>query len=333
MADFTPTQQEISNIVDPQDTTVVLVDGTNPAYKAVINSSGALLVTGSSGTFQVKDNSAAVLGTDLACIIAGYDGTNYQFISVDSNGHLQILSSQLPSALVGGRLDVNIGSSGITLPISGTVVANQGSANSLANAWPIKITDGINVSSFSGDRLKVDTPTTSQVEEATFIAISLDTTIGNDKSMMSIVNTHATLKTKIKQIVIRNAQTGAVTGVMADFRLLRCTGHSNGTLLTPEKRDTADSVDAAITVRTGSTIAGEATTPLDRWKWSSDEYGTGTLDQEGLDHAFMNSFPASSIFDPSEKRITLRQNEGITLKQVTNSTNGSFDIIIIFTVV
>jgi hypothetical protein len=104
MSDFAPTQQEISNIIDPQDTTVVLVDGTNPAYKAVINSSGALLVTGSSGTFQVKDNSAAVLGTDLACIIAGYDGTNYQFLSVDSSGHLEIkvnsFEGELPPLVV-----------------------------------------------------------------------------------------------------------------------------------------------------------------------------------------------------------------------------------------
>jgi len=45
-------------------------------------------------------------------------------------------STQFPAALVGGRLDVNVG--------AGTVTANQGTANTAANRWPIYITDGTN---------------------------------------------------------------------------------------------------------------------------------------------------------------------------------------------
>lgn len=101
MSDFAPTQQEISNIIDPQDTTVVIVDGVTPTYKATVTSGGALLVTGSSGTFQVKDNSVAALGTDLGSIIAGYDGTNYQFLSVDSSGQLKVDTIDRAGRLLG----------------------------------------------------------------------------------------------------------------------------------------------------------------------------------------------------------------------------------------
>lgn len=50
----------------------------------------------------------------------GYDGANTRFIRVDSSGHQYVLSSQLPGALVGGRLDVNLGSwLGSTVPTVG----------------------------------------------------------------------------------------------------------------------------------------------------------------------------------------------------------------------
>jgi hypothetical protein len=232
---------------------------------------------------------------------------------------------------------VDIAGFDVALPTGTNTIGkvNQGLPTTIVDSWPVKITDGITTAEVDSgtNRLKVDTGTTSSNEEATFVAVSLVTAVGNNKSMMSIVNTHATLRVKIKQIIIRNQQTTAVTGIMADFNLRRCTGHSAGTLIVPEVRDTIDSLNAAITVRTGATIAGESASTMDRWKWSSDEHGVGTLDQEGFDKAFMNCFPMTNITDPSEKRITLRQNQGLTLKQVTNSTAGNFDIIIVFTVI
>ena len=45
-------------------------------------------------------------------------------------------------------LPVVIASNQSAIPISGTVTSNQGTANSLANAWPVKITDGTSSLSF-----------------------------------------------------------------------------------------------------------------------------------------------------------------------------------------
>lgn len=49
------------------------------------------------------------------------------------SGTVAATVAQLPAALVGARLDVNIGASGITVPVSGTVSVNQGTAN--ATPW------------------------------------------------------------------------------------------------------------------------------------------------------------------------------------------------------
>lgn len=170
---------------------------------------------------------------------------------------------------------------------------------------------------------------TVEAESPTFFVNSFDTTIGPNKSMISIINT-GTQQAKIQEIKIVNAQTTAVTGVVAIFELRRCNSHSVGTLLAPLSADTVDTLDSNITVRTGATILGESAI-IRRWKWSSDEYGVGTADTEAFDHALQNLVAAYTPLDGT-KSLTLRPNEGLTIKQTTGSTNGTFDIFITFTV-
>ena len=70
---------------------------------------------------------------------------------------------------------------------------------------------------------------------------------------------------------------------------------------------------------------------LRRLLWSSDEHGTGTLDQEGLDKAFQQTFPAFVFGDGEERPLTLRAGQGFHLKCATNSTVGTFDITFVVT--
>lgn len=173
--------------------------------------------------------------------------------------------------------------------------------------------------------------TTKDYEVATFSVLALDTVIGNEKSMISIVNASGSgVIIKIRSIKIINTRTTAVTGIVSDFRVVRITGHSVGTLLSPQTFDTAASLNANVTIRTDATVTGASTTPLLRHKWSSDEYGPGTLDKEGLDQAFQNTIPIYQHF-PGRKPITLHQGEGLHILHNTNSTAGSFDIDVIFT--
>lgn len=208
----------------------------------------------------------------------------------------------------------------------------SGSGGDLNNSQSIQgATDDTLIGNVS-DALKVAISGTSQEAEfATFIVTAQSVQIGNNKSMLSIVNTTgSTVKVKLRSLKIISAQTSAVTGIVADFRLLRCVTHSGGTSITPNPCETSDTLDSSVTARTGSTVGTESTDSLRRVQYSTDEWGVGTLDTESSDHAIQLN---SNILDVplKTKPITLLANEGITLKQIINSTAGTFDIELIFT--
>lgn len=167
-------------------------------------------------------------------------------------------------------------------------------------------------------------------ESKTYSVLVTGAAIGNVKSMISILNASTTNFVRIKSVKIMNVQNAAVTGILADFRFLRMTGHSVGTQMVPQTFDTADTLDVGITVRTGATIAGVVNAPLLRYIWSSDEWVITTLDQESQNHSFQSTFPIYQ-HSPGTKPITLRANQGLTITQNTNSTVGTFDIEMIFT--
>ena len=164
----------------------------------------------------------------------------------------------------------------------------------------------------------------------TFRVYAKGIAIGSNKSMLSLMNGSATpLKLKIQEIHIFNTQTTPVTGVVAEFSLLRMTGHSVGTVITPLANDSDDTLNANVSARTGATISGENSALLQRWLWSSDEWGVGTNDVESNDHAIGQMISDSPT--PNSKAVTLNAGQGVTIKQLTNSTAGTFDLLIVFT--
>lgn len=188
-----------------------------------------------------------------------------------------------------------------------------------------------------GDALKValanssTTQVTSENELATFSICGFSTTTALDKSMLSIMNaTGSGVIIKIREIRIINMKNSAVTGVVADFRLLRCTGHSSGSSLTPTSFDTSDSLNANVTVKYGATITGEGTGCLRHWEWSTDEWNPGAPDVESADHALQLLIPGYAPLAKT-KPITMRPGEGVTLKQIINTTTGTFDIMFLIT--
>ncbi len=184
-----------------------------------------------------------------------------------------------------------------------------------------------------GTQKRVNSIPVTDAEESTFSVYLNANAIALNKSMVSIFNTNGAPQTKVRlrELRIVNAQITAVTGIVAELALKRITGHSVGTAITPNAEDSSDVLSSNVTVRTGATVAGEAVPDLRRWKYSSDEWGPGTLDVEGLDQSIqkgINLIPTNPFCKP----LTLNANEGFTLKQLTNSTAGSFDILLIFTV-
>lgn len=168
-------------------------------------------------------------------------------------------------------------------------------------------------------------------EPATFVISSNTIVPGNNKSMIALFNgTSSTVILKLQSIKIINNRTAAATGVVVDFRLRRITGLTAGTSITPLTFDTNDSLNVNVTAATGGTVSGEATTDLMRRLWSSDEWGTGTTDVESNDHVSQqNNFTWMKLINT--KPITIRANQGLTLKCVTNTTASDFDFELIFT--
>lgn len=241
---------------------------------------------------------AAVIGNPV--LIAGSDGTNVQTVLTDGYG----------SVVVTGKDAVGAAPTNNPVVVAG---------------W-----DGTNVVRL---RLNSDgTVATSDKELATFTVAGTSIASANNKSMISVLNADASLIIKIHEIYVINVRTTSATGVVGAFELRRITGHSGGTTLTSVSMDTSDTLDSDITVRTGATVSGESSTLMWRSLFSTDEWGPGTFDTESSDHIFQTMFPIfSRKTDSGTKALTLRQNEGLTVKFATNSTTGEFDLFLVLT--
>jgi hypothetical protein len=165
----------------------------------------------------------------------------------------------------------------------------------------------------------------------TYIAWANDVTCDNtaNVSHFSILNTESTSLVQVHKLFAVNLQVAAIAGIMMRFDVHRITAHSDGTLITPEAADSTNAaIPAGVTCRTKATVTegnrlfGYATT--------NDEIGTtgnvvaGSVLLQGLNLVFES---------PRIQDITLRQNQGLHIKQVTaTSVGGLYGYICVFTV-
>jgi hypothetical protein len=116
------------------------------APQHVIVDSGTVSVTQGTSPWVVSLTSTTITG-NVNVVGTTTDGTttetNFLVVGGESN---DVTAQYQPIPLgTGGRSVIVEGVSGGTvIPISGTVTANQGTPNTLVNAWPMEITDGTN---------------------------------------------------------------------------------------------------------------------------------------------------------------------------------------------
>ena len=149
------------------------------------------------------------------------------------------------------------------------------------------------------------------------------------KSLIAIQNT-GTSVVKISKIYLTNTQTTAVTGVVANIRLQRIASFTGGTSLSAFPHNTLYTLPSGITFATGATFASESALFRESY-WSSDEWGTGTVDVEAQDHT-QQEFQPWYYTQDNEEPITLIQNQGLHVKCNTNTAAGAFTITIVFRV-
>jgi hypothetical protein len=113
-------------------TEIGIIDGTGKLQG--VSAANPLPITGS---ISATNPSVAAIGAAVpadATMIGGSDGVDLRAIATDSSGQVKVLVQNSPA--------VSVSNFPATQPVSGAVTANQGIANTLANAWPHEITDG-----------------------------------------------------------------------------------------------------------------------------------------------------------------------------------------------
>jgi hypothetical protein len=149
-----------------------------------------------------------------------------------------------------------------------------------------------------------------------------------NKQHVTIFNATGTGKiVKVRKLFAVNLQTAAVTGVVARFDIKRATAASAGTTTTPNAMDTANAaLPAGITVRTNGTVTeGPLLFP---WITTSEE----ETQLIGLSKAMYQAATNILVDGPEVQELTLRENQGLTVKQITNTIVGLFGWIVVFTI-
>jgi hypothetical protein len=220
---------------------------------------------------------------------------------------------QLPSALVGGRLDSNLGSwLGSTLPTVGQKTKSQSIPVTLpTDQGAISVTD-------SGSNTA-----------PTFFVVFDRIAPAANKYMAVLYNTSSTKKVIVHRIARYNWQSALVAGVTLEQYLAKITAYTGGTATTIRSMDSADVLPAGINAVTGAATVTEDFL-VRRFFASSEEANFG--------NANYSNAPAvdtsAAIYErtPGTRGFVLRLNQGLAIRNVTNSAIGTVSYAIEFTV-
>lgn len=162
----------------------------------------------------------------------------------------------------------------------------------------------------------------------TWVAYADIVAFANGKHHLTIFNAVGSgVVVKVRKLFAVNLQTATVTGIVQRMDIRKCSAASSGTTVTPESFDTSNTaLPAGVTVRTNGTVTnGNVLFP---WVTSSEEETAAV----GLSKALFQQ-AVNILMEGSEiQEVTLREGQGMTVHQNTNSTVGSMGWIMIFTV-
>ena len=163
---------------------------------------------------------------------------------------------------------------------------------------------------------------------ATYYAIANAVSFAANKHMISIFNDAGSGKLIVlKKLFLINNQISAATGAMLRQEVKRITALSAGTTITPEPSDSTNpALPAEVTIKSGGTATdGPMMFPL---TFSNDEVGTTQAFPTTQLLAGFNWLPEGNEI----QEIRLREGEGITVKNITNTAVGSFNYFVVFVV-
>ena len=164
--------------------------------------------------------------------------------------------------------------------------------------------------------------------EETWYALADAVAFAASKQHISILNaTGSGMVVRVRKIFPCDLSLASVTGVAVRFDFKKATAHSAGTVITPQAADSSNAaLPAQVTVRTGATVTEGAL--LWPYTCASDEVGATQAFPSAQLMQALNSIPEGD----EVQELTLREGEGLTIKQITSSTVGSFSWLMVFTI-
>jgi hypothetical protein len=158
----------------------------------------------------------------------------------------------------------------------------------------------------------------------TFYCLARSISLAQNKHLFSIYNdTGSGYLIRVPRLSIVNMSLTSVSGVGVELDFMRTTSQSGGTVITPQKADTADvNLTATIHIATGATIAeGALLWPV---TLNNDEIPLTLNATPLLD---FNMIPRGMDVKP----LCIRPGEGFSIKQITNTSVGLWSILAVIT--
>lgn len=147
-----------------------------------------------------------------------------------------------------------------------------------------------------------------------------------NKHFWTLLNTGAQI-VRVKKLFLINAALAAVTGVGVQFDVKRASAVTGGTAVTPNPADTADGAVTGLTCVHSPTSVTEGVL-LYSWFTNNDEVGATNAFPSNYLQALGNIQPEG----PEIRELTLRQNEGCTVKQITSTIVGTYGVLAVITI-
>jgi hypothetical protein len=196
---------------------------------------------------------------------------------------------------------IRVDGSGSTQPVSGTVTANQGTPNTLANGWPVEITDGTNVLGTSTHPVRIDpTGTTTQPVSGT-VAVTQSTSPWVTKDQADGPVTPGTVASFS---ILTGGQYNSTPPTLTNGQQAALQVDSSGRLLVDTSPTTVTPVLTYFTdsaVASGSTtthsVAGPVTLDKIDFTASGEMKGTVAIGITGSEVTYWNGFNSASNQD------------------------------------
>lgn len=168
----------------------------------------------------------------------------------------------------------------------------------------------------------------------TYTASAIGVAFASNKSLLGILNAHATRKVKLYRAWQLNNQTSAVTGVLTSCSLRKITALSGGTAVTPAPHDTGNATAdlTSVTCVTGGTATNTGDNPLRVWMWSGDEPAVSSATSDEFQCIIPLMCLWDSTGDSNIEPVVANTTEGWHIVQPGANAVGISDLFMEFTV-